>query len=131
MLNKKQVLNSLCCPICTAQIDISVKYKDKYCTKYVCAYDEDHYVVLMSDTVIKYETINIYDMVKLLKYEITQTYVDLGAETTIVLKNIDAEGRTKFTWQENVYKTNLALFNFRKFNSETAINKIKTVLVFG
>jgi len=126
MPTQKEILNSLRCPICQSQID-GVSYS----IRFYCAQDQKHYNVWIKDGKLKKETINLYDLKKLLKYELTQTYETNGVKTIIILENIDAEGREIFSFEENSYTANLALFDFRNFNYDKAINKIKTFLVFG
>jgi hypothetical protein len=125
MPTNKEILNSLRCPICKAQVD-----GNNYSIRFYCVYVRDHYNIWLKDGAVKRETVNIYDMSKLLKYEITQSYENNSTKTNILLENIDAEGREIFTFDEVSYKADIALFDFKNFNSEKALNKVKTFLVF-
>lgn len=126
MTTLKETLNSLRCPLCNSQIDGRL-----HSIRFYCVSNSDHYNVWLKDLKVKRETVNIYDFNKLLKYEISQSYFDSYNSTKVLLERIDAEGREIFTFDEISYTTNINLFDFRNFNPEKAVNKIKTFLVFG
>lgn len=117
-------LNKLRCPICKAQIDMLDR------AGYGCAANSDHYQVNISshDIAVTWEKVNIYT--KKHKYSIIKTYEQANIHTEIFIRDVDLEGRVIFTFDVKSYKTNVNMFDFTNFNSEKAINRINTILVF-
>jgi hypothetical protein len=122
----KEILNSLRCPLCESQVDGIYSYSPRF----YCATEKDHYNVWFKDNLIKKETINLYDYNKLIKYEIIKIYDGDNITTKVVMENIDAEGREIFTFEDRSFTIGMSLFDFRNFNLDTALNKIKTILLF-
>jgi|ERR1035437_21850 hypothetical protein len=118
----KQLLNSLRCPICGAQIER------------FCVINSDHYKVFLNrdnynieTDSIRMEQVEIYNdkhHYQIRKYHNTQPIL-----TVITIYNANAEGII----YDNKYKhldIKQDLFDFRDFNIKKAINRIKTILTF-
>lgn len=121
----KKLLNSLKCPICKAPIDI-LKHSKPW--NFGCAYEMDHYKIRLNDGYCSSEQTSIYD--KTHKYVLVKEFKDLKLNTTIYIYNTDPEGRVGFSFIEKKVSTDLNLFDFRNFDKEKALNRIKTYLLF-
>lgn len=132
-LNLKKFLNSIKCPICNAQIDTLTNnippYRD---FDFCCAESIYHYAIKVDDEYIPKiisELVNIYDDKH--NYNILKTMLHVNKfKTEITINDIDQEGRLKFSFSTPRFVTELNIFDFQNFNSEKAINRIKTILVF-
>jgi hypothetical protein len=131
----KALLNSLRCPICKAQIDTKPSSLDIFYRQfnYSCAYDYTHYAININTGIavptLESEHVNVFDSKH--KYSILKTYPVIGkSKIEIRIYDVDAEGRINFTFKEKKFTTDLDLFDFKKFDSVKAVNRIKTVLVF-
>lgn len=125
----KQALNSLSCPVCKSPIDMLPKTGPKGFS-FGCALDIDHYVLGMTFGLISIERVGIYDLDKRRKYIITKKHKDGASDTEISIMDTDQEGRIIFSFTDNKVTTDLEIFDFKRFNAEKAINKIKTFLLF-
>lgn len=124
----KKVLNSLSCPICKSPIDMLPSGVKGF--SFGCASDMDHYMLEMLYGLISIERVCIYDINKQHKYIITKKHKDGACDTEISIMDTDQEGRVIFSFTDNKVTTDLEMFDFRKFNAEKAVNKIKTFLLF-
>jgi hypothetical protein len=126
--NFRDLLNKLKCPICKAPIDLV--YVRNY--NYGCAIDHDHYIISMIGgplSWIEKEKVNLYD--KKHQYSIIKNYTYLGfSSLEIKVNETDLEGRVIFSFEEKVFKSDIDAFDFSNFNSEKAINRIKTLFAF-
>jgi hypothetical protein len=125
MSNSKKFLNSIKCPICLSQID-----KDNGSSIYNCVLNINHYRAGIYNDFIETETVSLFDFSSLSKYEIWKKIKYGIISFTIYIRDIDAEGRTIFKFEDKTFRTDVNLFDFRNFNKDTAINKIKTVMLF-
>jgi hypothetical protein len=126
MLNKK-LLNSLKCPICRGPIDM-LDWKSQKPYDFGCAYNIDHYKLLLNDGYITQEQVSFYD--KTHKYIITKSYKDSFEKTLIHIYEADQEYRVQFDFLQKLISPEVSLFDFRNFNVEKALNRLKTYLVF-
>ena len=126
--NFRDLLNKLKCPICKAPIDLV--YVRGY--NYGCAVNYDHYIIFMVSgplSWIEKEKVNLYD--KKHQYSIIKNYTYLGfSSLEIKVNETDLEGRVIFSFEEKVFKSDIDAFDFSNFNSEKAINRIKTLFAF-
>lgn len=122
----KQLLNSLRCPICKAQIDMAIMIRGY---NYCCANDVDHYTLNLDFGEIKKERVNIYD--KKHKYSIIKIYDNSGKiETIINIFETDLENRVIFSFKEKKISFDNDIFDFKNFKVDRALNRIKTIFVF-
>ena len=97
----KKILNSLCCPLCKAPIDLLVNRNLGY--NYGCAFDFDHYAVnligLEFPIRIDQECVNFYDTCHM--YKIVKKHsIDSPTLTFISVYDTDLEGRVIFSFKE-------------------------------
>ena len=126
----KQFLNSLRCPICSAQIDmIAVRAIDF--SNFACVKDQYHYnfyyQYLRAPYVIIQETVRLYDKDRL--YEVFQS-CDGSLSTEITVKYIDKEFRVIDKKKVLNFRYDKKLFDFSKSNKDSILNRVKTILVF-
>lgn len=124
MSQLKQLLNSLTCPICKAPIDISFSKTYNYCR----AMNYDHYTVIINDGILKNEKVHIYD--DKYQYVIINHLIDNVVKTEIIINEIDQEGRVLFSFNEKRLDLDKRYFDFRNFNVNKAVNRIKTICLF-
>jgi hypothetical protein len=134
----KKILNSLSCPICGAQIDIIKNY-------YGCVANHDHYYLYISTSYdwttntnsvapnqIYKEVVSIY--ADKYKYVIEKMYSyvnnNIDVVTYILVYEIDQEGRMIFSFKDKTLKLDFGAFDFKNFNVEKALSRIKTLFVF-
>jgi hypothetical protein len=126
----KKMLNSLSCPICKSPIDMAGYYVNNY--NYGCATDIDHYAIhlILWEPIIRIsgERVNLYD--KNRKYSLIKSFDNGNVVTTIEIYETDLENRVIFSFKDKRIMMNKDLFDFRNFNAEKALNRIKTIFVF-
>ena len=123
----KNMLNSLSCPICHAQIDtLTGRLYRGY--NYCCATNPDHYMILADTYILIVETVHVYDEKH--KYTISNHYTGNKIRTVINVHGTDAEGRVIFSFKEKKLALDKAYFDFRKFNVDKAVDRIKTIFTF-
>jgi len=123
----KKLLNSLKCPICSAQID-SITNK-RYGYLYSCVANKDHYVLSIDDnTSICREKVHIYDNNH--KYAIVKSFTKGVPQTEISVYETDLEHRVIFSFKKKQIFMDKELFDFTNFNVDKALKRIKTVFVF-
>lgn len=126
----KSILNKLQCPLCKGQIDGVYKSFTKV-QKFWCANVKNHYEITFVEDLIKTELINLYNYQELLNYEIVRDCDNNNTVSfTIRMRQIDAEGRIIFSFEDKVFTTSIDIFDFKNFNKDKALNKIKTVMLF-
>ena len=123
----KKILNSLSCPICKAPVD-TLSYKAYIGYSYGCAMNPDHYLIRLDNCVLIIETVHIYDDKH--KYTISNHYTGDKLKTIINVHETDAEGRVIFSFKEKKLALDKAYFDFRRFNVDNAVNRIKTIFTF-
>ena len=121
----KKLLNSLRCPICKGRIDVMRR-------GYACAANNDHYQInfFMHTVQISTEIVNIRG--DGCKYVLIKTYSPSGQkiQTEIVIMKIDPEGRIEYSHKKKSLVLDQDLFDFRNFNPDRAVNRIKTIFAF-
>ncbi|CAB4196845.1 hypothetical protein UFOVP1290_365 [uncultured Caudovirales phage] len=126
----KQFLNSLKCPICSAQIDM-IKMRAIDFSNFACVNDKYHYNLYYQYIQVPFlviqETVRIYDNNKL--YEIFQS-CDGSLSTEITVKDVDKEYRVLDKKKTLSFRYDKKLFDFSKSNRESILNRVKTILVF-
>ena len=88
----------------------------------------DHYLIRLDNCVLIIETVHIYDDKH--KYTISNHYTGDKLKTIINVHETDAEGRVIFSFKEKKLALDKAYFDFRRFNVDNAVNRIKTIFTF-
>jgi len=132
----KKILNSLKCPVCNCQIDMTNDSQYLYkCSQYCCVSNSKHYTIYIisydDKAFIELETVIIYD--GNFQYEIRKRYIqDLNSSinTTLYIRKVDDENRILDNFKMKVIALNGSHFEFNKTNSIKMLNRIKTLLLF-
>lgn len=125
----KQLLNSLRCPVCKAQIDIAGRGISR-AYNYCCSSRPQEYMLWIRERsptpTIVYDKIVVYDSSN--KYIADQHYDD---KTTVFdVWNVDVEGNLT-DYSSKTVKLDYILFDYQKTDREGIIRRLKTVMVFG
>lgn len=133
----KAMLDSMKCPVCGGQIDLFdwARPVSKRGNNFGCVRDNSHYGMYFNHwdqpPVILSETVSVIDVNRL--YDIEQKHF-MGTVpfpgTTILIRDVDKEGRTIDGGRFKRLSFDKVLFDFRTLNKEKVINKVKTILVF-
>lgn len=126
----KKLLNSLNCPICKAPVDI-MSNSNKTGYDYCCAANSNHYMILVKKDPIFLERERVFLYDKTNCYSIINFHSETRSVTTIQIFKIDLEGRIIFEFKEKSILLDTCAFDFRNFNLNKAIHRIKTVFVFN
>lgn len=133
----KSYLNSLKCPICGAPIDLFISD-----FQYGCANDRNHYHLNLIKTQKlfgsqKLESVNEYSVSEYVNiycsgicYTISKIYDNNLVKTTIIFNKTDGENRMIFDFNPKKLELNFDAFDFKNFNVEKALNRIKTLSTF-
>lgn len=126
-LETKKLISSICCPICKGQIDSKNKDFIFSCAK------EDHYMLHITNyNSFDEEKIAILDREKFFHYEISKIYGQNNRLIHTIIDRFPTQADYSVRYQKDHEKKliNYDVFNFRNFNPETAINKIRTIMTF-
>jgi len=129
MAPKKELLNSLKCPVCGGQIDIA-----RVCgSNYGCVNNPYHYNLNIETgsvaifSFLTRERITLYD--SKYRYDILRIHGE-SIKTKIEIFDIDGERRVIFSFKDKFVEIDGDAFDFNNFNSDKALNRIKTILLF-
>lgn len=121
-------LNGFKCPICNSRIDISYMHNI-----YICSRDYTHYTVEIklydSPPKVLHEIVNVYD--KKHKFIIIKDFYNEEPKFFIEVYDIDQEGRITFEFTIKKISLEEDCFDFKNFNVDKAINRIKTLFLFS
>lgn len=126
---KKELLNSLKCPICNGQVDIIRVYESNY----ACVNEPYHYNLcvdtdLVTDlSFITQERVTLYD--SKYRYDILRIHKE-HIKTRVDMFSIDGEKRVIFSFKDKFVEVDGDAFDFNNFDSKKALNRIKTILLF-
>jgi len=129
MAPKKELLNSLKCPICGGQIDIAPIGGSNY----GCFNDPYHYNLNIETgsvaifSFLTQERITLYD--SKYRYDIVRIHGD-NIKTKIEMFDIDGEGRVIFSFIDKFVEIDGDAFDFKNFDSDKALKRIKMILLF-
>lgn len=132
-LISREILNSICCPICKSPIDLldwsKIRSMVDAVYNFSCVIDYTHYKLFFNHwyhpPTIEYENVLIYEK------EYLYSIIQHANRTKILTFSIDQENRIiDQKIKKPTFIADKKLFDFSNSNRDKILNRIKTILVF-